>query len=183
MQKVTQKTPLVFYAGMVLLCLVLFSAHLTSGLYARYTSTSSAGDNARVAKFDISSANTNTADVDFNIKLDFFDPQMQTDYIEFVVSSSSEVTVSYDVILILPEGMVELIEDGILVISLDENVPPTTVDGTNRTVIFDAGTFNAAEEQNRKHRLTFSFKKGSVISDTIEITKPATLRVLAEQVD
>lgn len=182
MQKATQKTPFVFYAGMVLLCLVLFSAHLTSGLYARYTSTSSAGDNARVAKFDVSSANTNTEDVDFNIKLDFFDPQMQTDYIEFVVSSSSEVTVSYDVILILPEGMVELIEDGILVISLDENATPT-VDGTNRTVIFDAGTFNAAVDQDRTHRLTFSFKEGSVISDTIEITKPATLRVLAEQID
>lgn len=181
MRKVTQKTPFVFYAGMVLLCLVLFSAHLTSGLYARYTSTSSAGDNARVAKFDVSSAK-NTADVDFNINLDFFDPQLQTDYIKFVVSSSSEVTVSYDVLLILPEGMVELIEGGILVISLDENATPT-VDGTNRTVIFDAGTFNAAEEQNRTHKLTFSFKAGSVISDTIEIKENATLRVLAEQVD
>ena len=182
MQKVTQKTPLVFYAGMVLLCLVLFSAHLTSGLYARYTSTSSAGDNARVAKFDISSAKK-TEDVDFNITLDFFDPQMQSDYIEFEVFSSSEVTVSYDVILILPEGMVELIEDGILVISLDENVPPTTVDGTNRTVIFDAGEFNAAVDETRTHKLTFSFKEGSVISDTIEIKENATLRVLAEQVD
>ena len=182
MQKATKKTPFVFYAGMVLLCLVLFSAHLTSGLYARYTSTSSAGDNARVAKFDVSSANTNTADVDFNINLDFFDPQMQSDYIEFEVSSSSEVTVSYDVILILPEGMVELIEAGILVISLDENATPT-VDGTNRTVIFDAGTFNAAVDQARTHKLTFSFKEGSVISDTIEIKENATLRVLAEQVD
>jgi hypothetical protein len=182
MQKATKKTPFVFYAAMVLLCLVLFSAHLTSGLYARYTSTSSAGDNARVAKFDVSSAK-NTEKVDFKIDLDFFDPQKQSDYIEFDVFSSSEVAVRYDVVLVLPEGMVELIEDGILVISLDENVPPTTVDGTNRTVIFDAGTFNAAEEQNRTHKLTFSFEEGSVISDTIEIKENATLRVLAEQVD
>lgn len=181
MKKTTKKTPFVFYAGMVLLCLVLFSAHLTSGLYARYTSTATSGDSARVARFDVASAKK--TDVDFNINLDFFDPQKQTDYIEFVVSSSSEVAVRYDVVLVLPEGMVELIEAGILVISLDENVPPKTVDGTNRTVIFDAGTFNAAVTDSRTHKLTFSFKEGSVISDTIEITKPATLRLLAEQVD
>ena len=182
MKKTTKKTPFVFYAGMVLLCLVLFSAHLTSGLYARYTSTATSGDSARVARFDVASAK-NTKKVDFKIDLDFFDPQKQSDYIEFDVFSSSEVAVRYDVVLVLPEGMVELIEAGILVISLDENVPPKTVDGTNRTVIFDAGTFNAAVTDSRTHKLTFSFKEGSVISDTIEITKPATLRVLAEQVD
>ena len=180
MKKATKKTPFVFYAGMVLLCLVLFSAHLTSGLYARYTSTATSSDSARVAKFDVASAKK--TDVDFKIDLDFFDPQKQSDYIEFDVSSSSEVAVRYDVVLVLPEGMVELIEDGILVISLDGDATPT-VDKTNRTVIFDAGTFNAAVDQTRTHKLTFSFKEGSVISDTIEITKPATLRVLAEQVD
>jgi hypothetical protein len=181
MQKATKKTPFVFYAGMVLLCLVLFSAHLTSGLYARYTSTATSSDSARVARFDVASAK-NTEKVDFKIDLDFFDPQKQSDYIEFDVFSSSEVAVRYDVVLVLPEGMVELIEAGILVISLDGDATPT-VDKTNRTVIFDAGTFNAAVDQTRTHKLTFSFKEGSVISDTIEITKPATLRVLAEQVD
>lgn len=35
----------------VLLCLTLFSFRLTAGLYARYTSTATASDSARVAKF------------------------------------------------------------------------------------------------------------------------------------
>lgn len=38
----------------VLLCLTLFSFHLCSGLYARYTSMGSGEDSARVAKFDVS---------------------------------------------------------------------------------------------------------------------------------
>ena len=40
-----------FCAGLVLLCLTLFSMHLTSGLYARYVTSDSAGDAARVIKF------------------------------------------------------------------------------------------------------------------------------------
>lgn len=102
MQKVTQKTPFVFYAGMVLLCLVLFSAHLTSGLYARYTSTSSAGDNARVAKFDITHNITDSQPAD--IDLHFFKSEDLSDNFIFEVQSNSEVSVKYDVIVTLPEG-------------------------------------------------------------------------------
>ena len=40
-----------FCAGLVLLCLTLFSMHLTSGLYARYVTSDSAEDAARVIKF------------------------------------------------------------------------------------------------------------------------------------
>ena len=38
----------------ILFCLTLFSCHLCGGLYARYTTTASAGDSARVARFDVS---------------------------------------------------------------------------------------------------------------------------------
>lgn len=41
-------------AACILLCLTIFSVHLTSGLYARYTTTGTGQDEARVAKFDIS---------------------------------------------------------------------------------------------------------------------------------
>lgn len=37
----------------ILFCLTLFSMHLTSGLYARYTSSASGSDSARVARFDV----------------------------------------------------------------------------------------------------------------------------------
>lgn len=39
--------------AMILLCLTLISTHLTAGLYARYTSTGTGTDEARVAKFEV----------------------------------------------------------------------------------------------------------------------------------
>ena len=38
----------------ILLCLTLFSSHLCSGLYAKYVSSDSGEDTARVAAFDVS---------------------------------------------------------------------------------------------------------------------------------
>lgn len=40
-------------AALVLLLLTMISIHMTSGLYARYTTTVEASDSARVAKFDV----------------------------------------------------------------------------------------------------------------------------------
>lgn len=54
MKQLNKKTPLVFRAGVVLLCLLTFSMHLTSGLYAKYTTVASGSDSARVAKFSFS---------------------------------------------------------------------------------------------------------------------------------
>lgn len=60
MKKLNKKTPIVFYVGMMLLCLVMLSFNLTSGLYARYTSKGSASDSSRVASFvfDVSASGT-----------------------------------------------------------------------------------------------------------------------------
>ena len=45
-------------AALVLLLLTMLSIHMTSGLYARYTTTAEASDSARVAKFDVSVSDT-----------------------------------------------------------------------------------------------------------------------------
>lgn len=45
-------------AAAILLCLTMFSVHLTSGVYARYTTTASGSDSARVAKFEIEETGT-----------------------------------------------------------------------------------------------------------------------------
>lgn len=39
--------------ALILLCLVMVSIHLMSGMYARYTTKASGSDSARVAKFDV----------------------------------------------------------------------------------------------------------------------------------
>ena len=45
------QTPIVFGVGMVLLCLFIFSLNMTSGLYARYTTSVSGEASARIAQF------------------------------------------------------------------------------------------------------------------------------------
>ena len=67
--------------ALVLLCLTMLTTHLTGGLYARYTTTATGSDGAKVAKFDVQCTITpvgGTSD-QFTVK----------------VTNASEVTVSY----------------------------------------------------------------------------------------
>jgi hypothetical protein len=52
MKKSNKRAPLVFYFGVFVLCMTLFSSHMTGGLYARYTSSASGSDSARVIRFN-----------------------------------------------------------------------------------------------------------------------------------
>ena len=53
MKQSNQKTPLVFRLAGILFCAVLLSVSMMGGLYARYVSSGSGGDSARVAKFSV----------------------------------------------------------------------------------------------------------------------------------
>ena len=178
MQKMTKKTPLVFYIGIALLCLVLFSTHLTTGLYARYTSEASSQDSARVAKFDV----TNSVDMlTANIDLDFFNVTKLTDDFKFTVGSNSEVAVTYDVVVTMPVGMayydwLELKLDGNSVTTVEENV--FTFSNVN---VLAAGGISTGS-----HTLTFSIKPAyqgnpGALQDVKAGTVLITVR--AEQVD
>lgn len=71
----------------VLLCLTLLSVHLTSGMMARYSTTVSGSDSARVAKFDLREAGTFSQDLPLEYK-----PGMSESY-TIVLENHSEVTV------------------------------------------------------------------------------------------
>ena len=61
-QKRRAKVNVPICAAGILLCLTLFSVHLTSGIYARYTTTASGSDSARVISFgDITLTDTGAA--------------------------------------------------------------------------------------------------------------------------
>lgn len=51
MKQQNKKTPLVFRVGLALLCAIILSIHLMGGIYARYSTSDSASDRARVAIF------------------------------------------------------------------------------------------------------------------------------------
>lgn len=84
-------------AAAVLLCLVLYTTHLMSGLFARYTTSSSASDNARVAKFDITESGTMTQSINFSINP--LDTTSSTNKIQYaiVVANNSEVSMAYTI--------------------------------------------------------------------------------------
>lgn len=176
MQKMTKKTPLVFHIGIALLCLVLFSAHLTSGLYARYTSEASSQDSARVAKFDV----TNSVDSqNANIDLHFYDSTKLVDEFNFTVESKSEVAVAYDVVITLPAGTYKWLSiqlDGKEANSIENNV----------FIFEDVNTFLPATSVSKVHTLSFSIQSAYVgnsqgIQDIIG--GKAVVTVHAEQQD
>lgn len=76
-------------AAGVLLCLTLFSAHFTSGLYAKYTATATGSDSARVAKFEVVTTN----DTDANVTVTT--GQITDNIYQFTIENHSEVAVRY----------------------------------------------------------------------------------------
>lgn len=75
----------------VLLCLTIISVHLTSGMMARYSTTVSGSDSARVAKFDVSYILKEKDETAENLYL-LCEPGMTINY-EIVLKNDSEVTV------------------------------------------------------------------------------------------
>ncbi|MBQ8403179.1 MAG: hypothetical protein IJX55_01985 [Clostridia bacterium] len=92
MGKSNRKTPFVFYFGLVLLTLVMFSTHFMSGLYARYTTMANGGDDARVAKFEVSTAGNLTQSFELEMN-----PQSETQSRTITITNNSETTIKYTV--------------------------------------------------------------------------------------
>ena len=92
------KTPVVFCVGIALLCLFMFSLYLSGGMYARYATTASGSDGARVAKFDIEYTSTTITDWSQTVALDEMYPG-SAETIEFSVTNKSEVAVCLQVVL------------------------------------------------------------------------------------
>jgi len=75
----------------ILLCLTLFSFYLCGGLYARYTTSNSGEDAARVARFDVSE---DGAYFSKNLLIETAPGKVER---EIVVTNNSEVAVAYTV--------------------------------------------------------------------------------------
>ena len=75
----------------ILLCLTLFSFYLCGGLYARYTTSDSGEDAARVARFDVSE---DGAYFSKNLLIETAPGSVER---EIVVTNNSEVAVAYTV--------------------------------------------------------------------------------------
>lgn len=84
-------------AACILLCLTLFSIHLTSGLYARYVTKSDGNDSARVASFNVDAS---WGEENVTIVANLQDNGSYT----FTIKNDSEVDVKYDLVLTFSEA-------------------------------------------------------------------------------
>ena len=186
MTKSNRKTPLVFRIGLALVCALLVSTYMMSGMYARYCTTASGDDSARIAKFSVDE-NDQWDSVDVNVKLNFYNPAQLESTLEFSVTSDSEVAVQYDVIVTLPDGLAPHYEWLVLTLSRVGEEPVTATCVGNVYTITAAGTF-AANDAIDTHNCTLTF----AIADAYQGNPPAGLEnfvnniqltVHAEQID
>lgn len=183
MKKLNSRTPVVFHVGLVLLCMVLFSTYLTGGLYARYTTSASGEDGARVAKFQITNKLNSIDSQAVSVKLHFFDSTMLEDSLPLQVSSGSEVAVKYDVVVTMPS-----LPDGVdyswLEIKLGEKTP--VANGTVFT-FSDVGIFAPNDSNTHEYTMTFaiieSFQGNPPDGLTNIEENTVVVTVHAEQVD
>ena len=174
MKKSNTGMPIAFYMALLLVCLTFFSVHMSSGLYARYVTTVSGSDTARVAK--VSVGNT-VITQDAGIRLNFYDPDMASDSLQFKVVSDSEVTMQYDVIVTLPEGNYPWLE-----VTLDNKTG--TMSG-NTVTFLGVNTLKLNGDTEYSHTLVFSIKKDfqGNLNSYSNIKGGLTITVHAEQID
>lgn len=88
--RVKRLSGIVMRIAVVLLCLVLFSAHLASGMFARYSTSASSDASVRAAKYQVQIIPVTTGGLTFN--------ETGEGTYQFRVSNKSEVPVSYTLV-------------------------------------------------------------------------------------
>ena len=147
-----------FLAG-ILFCLTLISSSLTSNLIAKYSTSTTGGDSARVAKFDV----ITTKDID-KIELVPGDRDSSGTY-KFTIKNNSEVVVKNSVI-------VENVPENVQV--KFNNSDPVSSSGTD--IAFDVGVLDIGG----RVECTLTFYADTNCDTQI---KDVTIQVVAEQVD
>lgn len=158
MSKLNKRPPIVFIVGVALACMTLLSVHMTSGLYARYVSQGSGADDARVAKFAV------TTDVQTQaqelVLTDIQPGYKQT--ITLQVENQSEVSVRY-------AFKVESYENLPLEISFDSG------GGTGELLL--------GENQTATHTLTITWPEGKTDAEYVSEIDLVTVVLVCTQID
>jgi hypothetical protein len=168
----------VMHVALLLLCAVLVSSHATIGLYASYKSEASGYDSARVAKFQILSGFSVTSE--FDVELSFYDPDMLSDEISITVSSQSEVSVSYDVVITMPDAATY----DWLIVTIDGEQPSHINENIYTFTLVN--TFAPGETEELTHTINFEIDDefyGAPPVGMTNIDGVAQITVYAEQVD
>ena len=145
----------------ILFCLTLISSSLTSNLIAKYSTTASGSDGARVAKFDVGTTTNSQPDT---IELVPGDSDSSGTY-TFKITNNSEVVVKNNVIVQGVPNQVKVVFNG----------TEKTQTGTD-DLTFDVGVLDIGGSVD----CTLTFYADTNCDTQI---KDVTIQVVAEQVD
>ncbi|MBO4423089.1 MAG: hypothetical protein J5879_06595 [Clostridia bacterium] len=102
-------TNIIIYIALGMLCLVLVTASMSSGLLAKYTTGSKSIIGARTAKFSVSAERSdNNGDIEF-VQADGEFKYTDNSY-EVTITNTSETAVRYKIVLKFPEGVTKYLK-------------------------------------------------------------------------
>lgn len=91
MRRSEEREKYIIYTAAILLCLVMATFWLMSNIYARYVTSSSGEDGARVAQFNITESGTATSTINVTLQ------PGETEEYPVDVTNNSEVTIAYEI--------------------------------------------------------------------------------------
>ena len=176
MKKSNKRAPLIFYLGIFVLCMTLFSSHMTGGLYARYTSNASGSDSARVARFDVSIELPTKEEFDLNC----YDAAKQSiDYqISVTPTAKNEVAVQYSLVVTFAEA-----PPSWLVLSIPGESAPSVTDGRTVYTFANIGTFSPMNTTPQTFTLTVTVPEGTPSTEVGNYNLAAKVSVEVTQID
>lgn len=155
------------FTALILLLLTMITTHMTTGLYARYTVSSSGEDSARVAKFDVDCevAEVTGKEGEYTLK----------------VTNRSEVAVGY---------RIDVDVSGPMSVAVGEGEPQTPAEGKNTVSFENAAWHLEADSVSEPIALKFALADWSGVTDpatshgtTETVELGFTVHVVAEQID
>ena len=172
----------IHYVVILMVCLVLVTFSMSSGLYAKYVSYDQSDGDARVAKFNVSMSDVVASNTSLTSFIDA--SNVGSASYSFSVSSNSEVKVKYDVIVGLnATDAPEWLES----VKLGERTPTSqgynVFTGKYEFVFRNAGTFPAGEESVADHVVYIKAQAGVFEPSYDNQSLDVTIGVEASQVD
>ncbi len=150
---------------------LLLACLLTTGVtFAKFISTSGGGDNARVAKFDVSTDDGGVTE----LVIDCNHAYSSTANYEFDVINNGETAIGYTVIVDMPSEFQQTV-------TLELNgQPPTSVTLTGHTYTFES---DDVVPPNTTKKVTLSFVGDTIFNYIEESVNGINVRMIARQVD
>lgn len=158
----------------ILLCLVLATTHLASNLYAKYTSSDSGGDSARVAVWNVEASGSSASDVKIDLATAATNNSTVSNTYALTVTNKSEVASNYDIIVVFNEALSDKIT-----LKLDGGAKPYTTTDKKEFVFSNVGQLGVGNT-SATHTLTFAANYAAV---DVDYSYEFNVKVDFEQID